>query len=109
MSGREKTAGVNEALCFKSELKFAKILNEGLEQSMLILCLYVGSALFCALPTYIFTAWEYCFFYVHLIKAFGDALVHGRKATKSHVFFYCIVLPLPPSCWKSKATALEKT
>ena len=76
---------------------------------MLILYLYVGSALFCALPAYIFTAWEYCFFYVHLVWAFGDASVHGRKATKSHVFFYCIDLPLPSPCQKSKASALEKT
>ena len=48
--GREKATDVNKAFCFKSELKFAKILNEGLKQPMLILCLYVGGAHFAHCP-----------------------------------------------------------
>ena len=34
-----------------------------------------------------FTAWEYCFFYVHLVKAFGDADRLMDVGHKSHVFF----------------------
>jgi hypothetical protein len=33
-----------------------------------------------------FTAWEYCFFYVHLVKAFGDADRFMDVRHMSHVF-----------------------
>ena len=41
---------------------------------MLILCIYKPHTL-CVGPTYIFKAWEFCFFIIHFGKAFGDTSV----------------------------------
>ena len=59
---------------------------------MLILCIYRLRVL-CVWSMCVFTAWEYCFFSAHLIKAFGNAPVHGHKAT-SLTSFLCLYLLL---------------
>ena len=70
-----RNSSVNESILFRSKNRnFAKILNRGLKQSMLILCIYRLCVSTHRLCVYI-TAWEYCFFTVHSVKAFGDASV----------------------------------
>ena len=71
-AGGEKSTNVSKHFVLSPYLKFAKILNQGLKQSMLILCIYYGRVRSAPSHVYI-TAWEYCFFIVHLVKAFGDA------------------------------------
>ena len=64
-----------ESILLSPKQKFAKILNRGRRQSMLILCCIYGYARSAYGPCVYSTAWEYCFFIVHSVKAFGDASV----------------------------------
>ena len=73
--GGEKSTVARKHFVLSPNLKFAKILNRGQKQSMLIL--FCICTIRIKLP-YIHISkwtWEYCFFYVHSVKAFGDASV----------------------------------
>ena len=63
-----------ESILFKSKTEISPKINGGPEQSMLILCIYRLCVPMHRQRVYI-TAWEYCFFTVHSVKAFGDASV----------------------------------
>ena len=69
----EKFVGISKHLV-KSKTEISPKNYEGTRQLMLILCI-CRLRVFYAWPMCIFTAWEYCFFDVHLVKAFGDASV----------------------------------
>ena len=80
-----------KAFCFKSKSVKSPNLNGGPKRSMLILCCIYRLCAFCVLPTYIFTAWEYCFFTVHFRYGVWRYLqIDGRKATSltSFLFLY---------------------
>ena len=62
---------------------------------MLILCCIYRLCAFCVSPTYIFTAWEYCFFTVHFRYGVWRYLqIDGRKATSltSFLFLYPLLI-----------------
>ena len=87
-----RNSSVYESILFKSELKFAKILNEGLKQPMLILCLYVGGAHFAHCPRiYSRRGNIVSSMFISLRRLAMPQFMDVRH--KSHVFFYCIALP----------------
>ena len=89
-AGGEKTTGASKHFVLSPYLKFAKILNKGLEQSMLILCIYVCCVHFFAHnPTYISRRGNIVSSQFILLGRLAMPKICGRKAQVSRLF-YCI-------------------
>ena len=66
--------------------------SKGQKRTMLILfCIYVWNGWTNCIPiAYCKMAWEYCFFHVHFVRAFGDASFPWTQGNKSHAFFVSV-------------------
>ena len=76
-----------KASCLSPRQKFAKILNQG-PSNQCSFCVYMPVTRVLRASHVYITAWEYCFFTVHLVKAFGDASVLWTQGNKVSRLFY---------------------
>ena len=88
----EKSVDCKKAFCMMSEKwnspKFQQRAEANDAHSVLYICTKRWTN---RIPTtYCKMAWEYCFFHVHFVRAFGDASFPWTQGNKSHAFFVSV-------------------